>query len=615
MSAALLLLLLACSAYAEPARLSDDDRRRALFLADLLVEDGRQAEAEAFMNERYALGLDTAAWVVRKARLRAAQRRHAESADLYRSLLAAAPEDTGLMLQLALQDAAAGRPASAREVLNAARAKSSDPSIPYHLAELEFVSGNKEAGQKWAETALKEIPPANQPGYAKMRLRLKSRLLFDDALNSEYGALAEKYPKEHEILFDWAAGLMRAGAVLEAAEPLALLRERFPDLALERRKLEAERLRRLGNAAARRAHSAESLRRFPDEPDFLYAEAEAQARRKRWDLSERAARRLSSSPSYAMAAAGLLSEARARGWHHAGPFIRWSESEGTRTLVTGAATRGVPRPQMRVAAEASRGHYAHKSRGTATDVSGASAELAHTQERWEAGADADLRIGDSPAALSPGLFASYTGETGWTASGRTSFRRLWSASAEAASAGVLTDELEARGRARPLRRLGLSLQARYNNLSARAGGHAGQAMFAPEAVLVVLDSPLYLAAGYRFVAVDASGDALFFANLPLLQRSRTHYATLSAGRSWLQGRLRGEAYAFNGHEPERGRTFGAGNLFGFGTAWEWLIGDLGLSAAYDMTRENALGVGGRSHSGRLAALWRWAPRWPDRETQ
>ncbi|MBI3298166.1 MAG: hypothetical protein HYZ75_08385 [Elusimicrobia bacterium] len=611
-----LLLCLALSVHAAaPSRLSDDDRRRALLLADLLIEEGRFPDAEAFLDERYALGLDTAAWTVRRARLRASQRRHAESAALYRELLAASPEDSGLMLQLGLQEEAAGRPAEARKVLEAARAKSSDPAIPYHLAELEFGAGDKGAGKRWAETALKELPPASQPSYARMRLRMKSRLGFDDALNSEYGALAERFPKEEEILFDWAGALLRAGAVREAAEPLALLRERFPEKDLERRRLESDRLRRLGDDEARASHLADSLRLHPDEPDFLYAEAEGQARRKRWDLSERAALRLSSSPSYASAAAELLADARGRGWHHAGPFMRLSQSQGTRTLETGATYRGVPRPYWRTAAEASRARYASRSRGTAATVSGGWLEAARTAARWEAGADLDLRAGGVRSALSPGLFASWAADSGWSASARGAVRRLWTDSADAAAAGVLTDELDARARARPLRRLALGAQARYNGLSARAGGRAGQTLFAPEAVLVLLDAPLYVGAGYRFVAVDASGDAAFFATLPLIRRTRTHYASLSAGGRWLQGRLKGEAYAFNGHEPERGLSFGQGNLFGFGTSWEWQTGPLGLSASYDQTQESALGIGGRSHSGRLAALWRWAPRWPEREAR
>ncbi|TBR25630.1 hypothetical protein EPO15_01885, partial [bacterium] len=238
---ALLALFLAASAAAAPQapagapapadgrRLSDQDRRRALFLFDLLVEDGRADEAEAFQKERYELGLDTGAWVVRLARLRAAQRRHAESAELYRRLLADSPEDTGLQVQLALQEEAAGRQSEARRLLENTRQKSSDPAIPYHLAEMGYGSGDPAEGARWAKTALSELPTEGSLSDRRMRLRMRARLGYDDKVHEDYAALVDAEPGEPELLSDWASALLRVDATREAAEPLALLRERFPD--------------------------------------------------------------------------------------------------------------------------------------------------------------------------------------------------------------------------------------------------------------------------------------------------------------------------------------------------------------------------------------------------
>lgn len=588
------------------ARLSDTDRRKALYLFDLLVEDGRLADAEKFLQSRFEVGLDTGPWTLRLARLRSTQRRHAESAGVFRQLLAATPGDSGLQVQLALQEQAAGRPDESRRLLEDARTKTSDPSVPYHLAELAFGRGDPAGGEKWAKAALEEMP-VNVKGLSerRMRLRLRARLGFDDQLNSEYGSLAERERAEPEVLFDWASALMRAGAVEEAGEPLALLRQRFPEADLEIRKTEAERLRRLGDGAARKEHLLRSLERYPEEPDFLYPRAEAALKDKDWAEAEAAALRLSGVPSYARSAQEMLAEARGEGRTQAGPFWRWRDSAGSRVVEAGATLKGVPRRGWRARADLSRAEVSRKSAATRVALSGVHAEAARARPWWEAGVDADLRGGGGLSAFSPGVFGSWRRSDAFSAQGRASLRRLWTDSAEASAAGVLTDDFEGTVRARPARRLALSLQSGYNRLSARAGGRAVQTLLAPEATLVLLDHPFFAAASYRYAMVNAFGDPDFFRALPLLPRSRTHYASLSAGGRWFDGRLKADGYVYNGHEPERGRRFGSGNLLGFGSSVEALLGRLTLVAGYDLSLEDTAGVGGRSHTLRLSALWRF----------
>lgn len=588
------------------ARLSDTDRRKALYLFDLLVEDGKLAEAEKFLKARYEVGLDTAAWTVRLARLRSTQRRHAEAADIYRGLAAASPGDPGLQVQLALQEQAAGRPAEAKRLLEDVRSKTSDPSVPYHLAELAYSRGDAAEGARWAKTALEDMPVhAKGTSERRMRLRLRARLGFDDQLNSEYGSLAERERAEPEVLFDWASALMRAGAAEEAGEPLALLRQRFPDADLEIRKAEAERLRRLGDEAARKDHLLRSLERYPEEPDFLYPRAAAALKDKEWAAAEAASLRLAGVPSYARSAREMLAEARAEGRTQAGPFWRWRDSTGSRVVETGAAVLGVPKRGWRARADASRAVVTRKSSGAGRMLSGIRAEAARVRPAWEAGVDADLRGGAGLTAASPGAFASWRRTDDFSAQGRAAVRRQWTDSAEASAAGVLTDEAEAVLRHRPHRRVALGLQSGYNRLSARAGGRAAQTLLAPEATLVLVDHPFFAAASYRFALVNAFGDPAFFSALPLLHRSRVHYASLSAGARWFDGRLKADGYVYNGHEPERGRRFGQGNLAGFGSSLEALLGRLTLRAGYDLSLEDAAGVGGRSHTARLWALWRF----------
>lgn len=588
------------------ARLSTLDRQKALHLFDLLVDDGRLQEAEKFQKRRYELALDTAAWTLRLARLRSAQRRHGESAEIYRRLVADAPDDTGFQVQLALQEQAAGKPAEAKRILENVRTKTSDPAVPYHLAELAYGSGDTKEGERWATAALEEMPThVKGASERRMRLRLRARLGFDDALNSEYGSIAERERAEPQVLYDWVSALMRAGAAEEAGEPLALLRQRFPEQDLEIRKIEAERLRRLDDAEARKAHILRSLERYPEEPDFLYPRAEGALREKDWAPAEAAALRLAGFPAYARAAREMLGEARAEGRTHAGPFFRWRDSSGSRVLETGATLKGVPRRGWRARADAARSATSRKSAGTSVVHSGVRAEAARVKPWWEAGVDADLRGGGGLTAASPGLFGSWRRSDAFSASGRASVRRLWTDSAEAASAGVLTDDFESVLRGRPARRLALSLQSGYNRLSARAGGRAVQTLLAPEATLVLVDQPFFAAASYRYAMVNAFGDPSFFRALPLLPRSRTHYAALSAGKRWLDGRLRADGYVYNGHEPERGRRFGSGDLLGFGSSVEALLGRLTVNVGYDLSLEDTAGVGGRSHSLRVSALWRF----------
>lgn len=614
MRAALALLLLAgaglsasaASTAADPqTRVSDMDRKRALFLFDLLVDDDQLAEAEVFLQERYSLGLDTGAWTGRLARLRSAQRRHAESAELYRKLLTDSPEDSGLQIELALQEEAAGRPEESRRILEKTRTLSSNPVVPFHLAELAFDRRSDADGRRWADTALTEIPKEGTPSDRRMRLRLRSRLAYDDALHGDYAAAADRHRQDSQFLFDWASALLRAGAPHEAGEPLALLRDRFPERDLEIRRIEAERWRRIGDSASRRGHLAASLSLYPDDPDFLYSLADDAVHDKEWARAEFAALRLSSSPAYGASAREILLEAREGGRTHAGPRLRLRESSGSRSVETGLTTFGLVRRGWRARADYDRAVITRKAAGTSKTLSGLHAEAARVRPFWEAGFDADLRSGGGTSAASPGAFASYRKTDAFAVSGRTSVRRLWTDSTEAAVAGVLTDDVEAVVRGRPAPRVALSLQGSYNRLSARAGGRGGQTLLAPEAVFVLFHRPLFVAAGYRYAMVDATGDAAFFAALPLLPRSRTHYASLNAGGRWLEGRLKAEGYIFNGHEPERGRQFANGNLLGSGVSVEAAVWKLVLAAGYDVSVEDTVGIGGRSQNVRLSALWRF----------
>jgi hypothetical protein len=385
----------------------------------------------------------------------------------------------------------------------------------------------------------------------------------------------------------------------------ALLRQRFPEADLEIRKTEAERLRRLGDAPARREHLLKSLERYPEEPDFLYPRAEAALKDKDWGAAEAASLRLSGVPSYVRSAREMLAEARSEGRTQGGPFWRWRDSAGSRVVEAGATVKGVPRRGWRARADASRAEVARKSAGTRVALTGVRAEAARVRPWWEAGLDADVRGGGGLSAASPGVFGSWRRSDAFSAQGRASVRRLWTDSAEASAAGVLTDDFEGTVRGRPHRRLALSLQSGYNRLSARAGGRAVQTLLAPEATLVLVDHPFFAAASYRYAMVNAFGDPAFFRALPLLSRSRTHYAALSAGGRWFDGRLKADGYVYNGHEPERGRRFGSGNLLGFGSSVEALLGRLTLNAGYDLSLEDTAGVGGRSHTVRLSALWRF----------
>ena len=177
--------------------------------------------------------------------------------------------------------------------------------------------------------------------------------------------------------------------------------------------------------------------------------------------------------------------------------------------------------------------------------------------------------------------------------------------------GAKTTSAELQGRCRPLRRLSVGGYGRVDRLSVRGGGRALETVWIPEAAWTLVDRPYYAALGYRYAAGNASGDAAFFSVLPLLGVYRTHYLTLAASRHWVRQKTRAGAYVFNGHDDGRGRSFGTADLVGGGVDFERQFGSLQLRAAYEFNRDEQSGVGGKAHTVRVGAMWRWARRSPE----
>ncbi|MDE2290637.1 MAG: hypothetical protein KGL53_01035, partial [Elusimicrobia bacterium] len=412
-------------------------------------------------------------------------------------------------------------------------------------------------------------------------------------------------PKSAEALFDWASALLRAGAAEEAGEPLARLRERFPRGGLLRRRLEDERLRLLGDAGARRSALLEDLALYPWDPGFLTALSGLDLSSGRWTDAEAEALAVTTSPPYGAQRADLLFQARDQGGWHAGPYWEWTQSPGSRSWAVGAQLRAVPARGWKLSAEGDRAGFSVVSSGRRGALAGASVSASRVRPDWEGGGDLDARGGSAAAAVSPGLSAAWHPRgRPWSATGQASVGRLWTASPEAAAAGVKRDVLDLDGTLRPLPLLALELRATYNRLSAAAGGRASQEVESPNVMLTLLQTPLSLGVGYRFFAEDTSGDAAFFNSLPLVRRARTHYLTASAGRSWLAGRLQADSYLFDGADPGRGLRFGS-DLFGFGVSLRAVVERLTLAASFDQAIEDQAGVGQRSRSARLSAAWRF----------
>ncbi len=612
-SALLLLAAVAAAAPAPPAAstttarvLSSEDRRRALFLTDLLVEDGRLSEAESLIVERAASDPEPWDWRLRLARLRQAQRRHAEAAAIYRRMLAERGDDPGLLIQYGHQVMAADDLPAAREAFEKARALSDDPVILYELSEIARAQGREGDSRRLGEEALKALEELEGPESARLRLRLRARLRWDDSIEAEYGRLYDK-TKDPDALADWAGALIRRGHADAAAEPSALLRERHPVPASRWRLLEHDRLRAAGDDRAADAFLEESLSSPPVDPLLLLAAGESSLRRRRWHEAEDRLALARESPELEKTADELWVEATRRGWHHAGPLLRWRRGQNSEFVEYGAQYSGYPRRGLRLTGEATGTSYNRFASGQRYATSGASLSLAREEGPWTAGVDLDAsRLRDGAFAASPGFFGGWEGRGGSVRASAFA-GRAWRDMAEAAAANARADEVSVTARKRLSPRISASLTARGDRYTVPGGG-ARQSFLSPELSYALVQSPFYAALGYRYAALDSKADDSFLAVFPILRRSRIHYATLSAGRQWNRGRLRTDAYVYNGHEPERGRNFGTEQLVGWGFNVEWILPRVVLIAGYDDTREIFEGVGGRSSAVTLTALWRWRGR-------
>lgn len=589
------------------AAVSADDRRRGLMYVDMLIEEAQFGEAEAFIGQRKGLYPPVNDWMVRLARIRAAQGDPAAAAAIYRALLEGSQNDPGLLLELGINAMGAGEFKAADEALMKAHALSSDYLIAYSLSELGFARADPAAGRRWAEAALKAMPKKDQPGAARRRLHLRARLGFDDSIDSGFQALARESPADAEVLFEWAGVLLRERLPEAAREPLALLHERFPDKGARWAGLEAERRRQSGDTAALLGFLEDSVRRWPREPALLYGLGEAELRARACAEAEDLLRRASAGPAYKTAAPDLLEDAHRLCDHHAGPVARWRESKGSRIIEEAAAYHGYLRPLWRAEAEAGRIGYSHPGLGFRGSVAGLTASLAADTGLWTAGGGIDARSGAGVSAASPGLFARRHPPGAWTLAAEAAARRQWTDSVEAVAAGVKADSARLAAAGFPFRRLYLGGQVRADRLTARGGGTGRQTTVVPEAVWTLFDKPFHAGLGYRFNAQDAGGQDAFFAAFPLLRRSRTHYASLDASKRWLLGRLLTDASVFNGHDGGRGLRFFSGDLLGFGLNADWRVGRVRLVAAYSFTRDAVGGIVGRSQAASLSAQWRWDP--------
>lgn len=585
---------------------ASDDRAKALLLTDLLLEEGRVGEADEFAASWREKDQVKNVWLLRQARIRTAQGRFEESAALYKLLLEQNPEDAGILLQVGLQDYSAGNLSEARRALLQAHEKSHDPIISYYLAETAFALGREGEGRKWAETALAEMPAKKNLSNERMSLRLRSRLGWSDALDREYQKLFEAHPLEPETLFDWVSALTRAGLDDSAGEPLALLRERFPEQDAKVRLLKADQLSRLGDEAALSDFLAESLARYPEEPSFRYRAGEMDFKARRWEQSRDHFESSVKAENYRKGSLEMLEEIHRQYDHHLGPEFLFKQSEGTVVFGESLRYHGYARRNIRVEATAGRASYNSRRGGASSSRTGLWASVARESGRWAAGMDADIRTGPGFGAFSPGLFGELDLGKTCVLTGAAGFARAWTAAAEGAAVGAKSTSAELKGHCRPTRRLSLGGYGRLDLLSVRNGGKATQTAWTPEAVWTLLDRPFYAALSYRYVAGNASGDAPFFSVLPLLGHYRTHFLTLAASRHWVESKTRAGAYVFNGHDDGRGRSFGTADLVGGGLDFEKQLGRLQLLASYEFNRDDQNGVGGKAHTVRVSTMWRWA---------
>lgn len=589
------------------AALATDDRRRVLLLTDLLIEEGNFEEAESVILKNAAGDAEPADWDLRLARLRNLQGRHSDAARLYRQILAARGEDPGLLLTLAQEWLAAGEPGEAREVLEKARLVSKDPRIPHLLSELAFSRGDSSDGRRLARSALELLGTPIDPPGRRLRLKLRSRLGWEETFDVEYGKLFDSQPKDPEILADWASVFLRAGLPESAAEPLNLLRERFPLQERSWRLLETDRLQKTGEAEALAAHLEESLSKLPNEKSLRLTAGEFYRKRRKWACAEESLLAARTAPALRKSADELLVEVREQAHHHAGPVFRWRESESSEALEVGAEYYGRLRPSMRLDAKVERGTYRRRSTGARHKLAGGRVAGGWERGAWTAGGDLDLRTGTGGTSPSPGLFARWEPNDRFRAKAAAWARRAWLDSTEGVAVGARADEGSVSLGGRPWPRIHLGGQVKLSRLTVDGGGDGAQWVAGPEAIATVLERPFYAALSWRFIGVGASGADSFFERLPLLRRSRIHYAVLSAGKRWLQGRLRADGYIYNGHEPELGRRFGTEALLGWGGNLQWLGERLGAVLGYETSQEHAEGIGGASKSLRAGLSWRWAP--------
>jgi tetratricopeptide (TPR) repeat protein len=606
---ALLTLLTLSPALAGP--LSTEDRRRALLFVDLLIDDGKLDEAEKFLAPRLKEEPRAADWGLRLARLRGAQRRYGESREQYRALLKAQPNDPGLWLAYGEHSQEDGDYGEARTAYEKARSLSKDPRASYHLGELAFSRGDALEGRRFAREALSLIRDTRERDMRRLELRIKARIEWHDGLEDAFGKLYDENPGDAEALAEWAHALLRQGRAKAAREPVALMKERFPKPEERWRLLELERLQVLGDKSALEAFARESAAALPENPAMRHALADFAFNRRDWEEAEREYEYCRRFPAHARQACQMYWESVRQGWHSAGPYMSTRQSVNTRLDEAGMSYRGYPWKRWRVEAEASRMQTYRFSTGRKTDLTGGAVSLIHDAPSWSLGADLDARVGSGRSYVSPGVI-------GWLrlSPNTDAALRAWTGraadSVEPMQAGVRADSFQGRLSSQVLRRLTLSGFAQHSRMSVPNGARAEQTELVPEASWSFLTQPvypLYLNANYRYVSVDARGQDAFFRALPLLRRSRIHYATLSFGKRWLCGRLRADGYVFNGHEPNQGRRFGTEALIGFGARLDWLLaGPWRIAAAYDHTKEDQLGIGGRSDSARVWVQYRWAPR-------
>lgn len=602
------LLLAAVVATTPVVGVSLPERRRALHLTDLLIDEGRLAEAEEFLNERMPLDNERDPWLMRLATLRAQQRRHREAAAIYREMLGRRGEDVGLLMQLGLQEYAAKDYAAAEAALERARARSTDPSVLYYLSELAYTRDQDAKGRDLAEKALAKFKRATTTSQMRMRLRLRSRLEYGDSLHEAYGKLFEHDRTEAGTLEEWVDALYRAELWAEAEEPLRLLEERFPERRRSWLYLEGERMRKVAGDEERLRFLAEAVKEFPQEDSLRLSLADAEIRDLRW---ERARHHLVSittaSPSYRWSSE-LLETVRREGDHHAGPFYRWRDSPSAKVTEAGLAARGYLREHLRFEAEASRFSVDSKARGSRETPAGANLLVLAERRRWTAGGDLDLRSGGGVGSVSPGARWSWRPRDSASFEASAYLRRAWTESADSLSAAAKADEASVGWRVRPLKRLGFSGEARVDRITVRGGGTGSQLLVTPGLSVTLLNRPFYASAGWRMALLDATGNSAFFAALPLQRRARAHYGTFSVGKSFFGSRLRTDAYVFNGHDPERRRRFTSFDLYGWGANVAADVGPVAVAAGWSMSRDDESGAGGQSRSGRLMLQWRWAPR-------